>query len=174
MLVPGISSLRCAPAADRAGVWFNACAHFSFVFPKKYVNSRSYSRRCWFRGLAACAALRLLIPGWEVQHQSQTCCARLLFSWGFLKRNDSMGTAFVIYTSFLFRKPHEKTRMQRMRALGVAEREGFEPPVPCGTSDFESDTFDHSDTFPGAKVIIFDQRSTSAFASAWSCCRGCG
>ena len=30
----------------------------------------------------------------------------------------------------------------------MAEREGFEPPVPCGTPDFESGTFDHSATPP--------------------------
>ena len=30
----------------------------------------------------------------------------------------------------------------------MAEREGFEPPVPCGTPDFESGTFDHSATSP--------------------------
>jgi hypothetical protein len=31
---------------------------------------------------------------------------------------------------------------------GMAEREGFEPPVPCGTPDFESGAFDHSATSP--------------------------
>ena len=30
----------------------------------------------------------------------------------------------------------------------LAERKGFEPPVPCGTSDFESDAIDHSATSP--------------------------
>ena len=30
----------------------------------------------------------------------------------------------------------------------MAEREGFEPPVPYGTPDFESGTFDHSATSP--------------------------
>ena len=30
----------------------------------------------------------------------------------------------------------------------LAERVGFEPTVPCGTLDFESSTFDHSDTSP--------------------------
>ena len=30
----------------------------------------------------------------------------------------------------------------------MAEREGFEPPVPFGTPDFESGTFDHSATSP--------------------------
>ena len=30
----------------------------------------------------------------------------------------------------------------------LAEGKGFEPPVPCGTSDFESDAIDHSATPP--------------------------
>jgi hypothetical protein len=32
--------------------------------------------------------------------------------------------------------------------MKVAEREGFEPPVPCGTPDFESGAIDHSATSP--------------------------
>jgi hypothetical protein len=32
--------------------------------------------------------------------------------------------------------------------LLLAEGVGFEPTVPCGTTDFESVTFDHSDTPP--------------------------
>lgn len=50
----------------------------------------------------------------------------------------------------------------RLRCRGlVAEREGFEPPVPCGTLDFESSTFDHSDTSPraGCKYIKEDWNS---------------
>ena len=31
----------------------------------------------------------------------------------------------------------------------LAEREGFEPSIPCGMLDFESSTFDHSATSPG-------------------------
>ncbi len=34
------------------------------------------------------------------------------------------------------------------KKLKNPEREGFEPPVPCRTSDFESDTIGHSDTSP--------------------------
>ena len=30
----------------------------------------------------------------------------------------------------------------------ATERGGFEPPVPCGTLDFESSAFDHSATSP--------------------------
>src|SRR3954469_16991183 len=33
-------------------------------------------------------------------------------------------------------------------SMGFAEEEGFEPPVHCCTSDFESDTIGHSDTPP--------------------------
>ena len=37
-----------------------------------------------------------------------------------------------------------------------AEREGFEPPVPLRTSDFESDTIDHSDTSPLPEIKFDD------------------
>lgn len=33
-----------------------------------------------------------------------------------------------------------------------AEREGFEPPEPLSSSVFKTGAFDHSATFPGAKV----------------------
>ena len=33
--------------------------------------------------------------------------------------------------------------------VALAESEGFEPPVPRGTPDFESGTFNHSDSSPG-------------------------
>ena len=39
--------------------------------------------------------------------------------------------------------------------LFIAEVEGFEPPVPCGTSVFKTGAFDHSATPPlinGAKI----------------------
>ncbi len=39
--------------------------------------------------------------------------------------------------------------MERRQAKETAEGEGFEPPVPFGTPDFESGTIDHSDTPPG-------------------------
>ena len=35
----------------------------------------------------------------------------------------------------------------------LAEKEGFEPSVPCGTPDFESGTFDHSATSPDIQYI---------------------
>ena len=37
----------------------------------------------------------------------------------------------------------------RVRYSPMAEREGFEPPVPLGTHDFQSCTFNHSVTAPG-------------------------
>ena len=48
----------------------------------------------------------------------------------------------------------------------IAEREGFEPPVPCGTTVFKTAAFDHSAISPGlfgrllfgksvAKIMLF-------------------
>ena len=34
--------------------------------------------------------------------------------------------------------------VEKMLKREVAEEEGFEPPVPCGTHDFESRAFSHS------------------------------
>jgi hypothetical protein len=36
-----------------------------------------------------------------------------------------------------------------------AEEEGFEPPVPCGTTVFKTAAFDHSAIPPGAKLVKF-------------------
>ena len=41
-----------------------------------------------------------------------------------------------------------KAELSINQVARMAEREGFEPPVPCGTPDFESGTFDHSATSP--------------------------
>ena len=41
----------------------------------------------------------------------------------------------------------EKTQKQSYWVL-LAEAEGFEPPVPCGTPVFKTGTFDHSVTPP--------------------------
>ena len=43
----------------------------------------------------------------------------------------------------------------------MAERVGFEPTVPLGTIDFESITFDHSDTSP----LIHDMIRTTKIIS---------
>ena len=43
----------------------------------------------------------------------------------------------------------------------MAERVGFEPTVPCGTLDFESSTFDHSDTSPNAIFCAAAERILS-------------
>ena len=53
---------------------------------------------------------------------------------------DSSGTALLV------RKVLGKKRPKYLILL--AEGVGFEPTVPCGTTDFESVTFDHSDTPP--------------------------
>ena len=37
-----------------------------------------------------------------------------------------------------------------------AEREGFEPSVPCGTHAFQACSIGHSDTSPGNGVRIYD------------------
>ena len=43
---------------------------------------------------------------------------------------------------------HCEASERRCREVFCAEREGFEPPVPCGTTDFETATFDHSAISP--------------------------
>ena len=47
---------------------------------------------------------------------------------------------------------HYEASERRCREVFCAEREGFEPPVPCGTTDFETATFDHSAISP--KCIV--------------------
>jgi hypothetical protein len=37
----------------------------------------------------------------------------------------------------------------------LAEKEGFEPPVPCGTTVFKTAALDRSAISPGAKVLIY-------------------
>jgi hypothetical protein len=45
--------------------------------------------------------------------------------------------------------------------VDIAEREGFEPPVPFGTTVFKTAAFDHSAISPGAtKVEHFFIRNT--------------
>ena len=46
----------------------------------------------------------------------------------------------ILFKTFIqkFKEPHDY----------LAERVGFEPTVHCCTFDFESNTFDHSDTSP--------------------------
>ncbi len=44
--------------------------------------------------------------------------------------------------------------MLRKRVLIIcAEEEGFEPPVPCGTTVFKTAAFDHSAIPPVAKLV---------------------
>ena len=40
-----------------------------------------------------------------------------------------------------------------MGVICFAEKEGFEPPVPCGTTVFKTAAFDHSAIPPGAKLV---------------------
>ena len=47
----------------------------------------------------------------------------------------------------------------------MAEREGFEPPNPCGLPDFESGAFDHSAISPPR--IIAQPRCTTTRRAAW-------
>ena len=50
--------------------------------------------------------------------------------------------------------PNKKPRCLRIRILSIcAEEEGFEPPVPCGTTVFKTAAFDHSAIPPGAKLV---------------------
>lgn len=59
----------------------------------------------------------------------------------FSNRLNGRKPAFAVWVAdFVRRSPLRRAK---------AEREGFKPPVPCGTPDFESGTFDHSDTSPG-------------------------
>ena len=49
---------------------------------------------------------------------------------------------------------NEKPRYLRIRVSSIdAEEEGFEPPVPCGTTVFKTAAFDHSAIPPGAKLV---------------------
>ena len=43
---------------------------------------------------------------------------------------------------------HRLSQCVRIRPDVVAEGEGFEPPVPCGTPVFKTGSFNHSDTPP--------------------------
>ena len=50
--------------------------------------------------------------------------------------------------------PQESSRKVSRKCLKLlAEGVGFEPTVPCGTTDFESVTFDLSDTPPGVRLL---------------------
>ena len=45
-----------------------------------------------------------------------------------------------------------------------AERVGFEPTVPCGTSVFKTDAIDHSATSPEMRASLLDRRFVSLHA----------
>ena len=50
-----------------------------------------------------------------------------------------------------------------------AEREGFEPSVPCGTHAFQACSIGHSDTSPGMGVRIYDLYPLIPFGSRFVC-----
>ena len=54
--------------------------------------------------------------------------------------------AILIENIICFPDPKKETKISSLKAL--AEREGFEPPVPCSTQHFQCCAFDHSATFP--------------------------
>lgn len=47
---------------------------------------------------------------------------------------------------------HKKTSVKRWFSVVLAEREGFEPPVPLGTLVFKTSAFDHSAISPIGSV----------------------
>ena len=57
--------------------------------------------------------------------------------------------------------------MERRQAKETAEGEGFEPPVPFGTPDFESGTIDHSDTPPGVLASARGAKELAEQSSAF-------
>ena len=53
----------------------------------------------------------------------------------------------------------DKALLLRNKAFCFAEREGFEPPVPKGTTVFKTAAFDHSAISPGTQKYKFFSRS---------------
>ncbi len=49
-------------------------------------------------------------------------------------------------------KVNKKKQPLTVAFVILAEKEGFEPPVPCGTTVFKTAAFDHSAISPSAKV----------------------
>ena len=63
------------------------------------------------------------------------------------KGNDRLWESVLIHLSFSALQ--QKRRLSFRRAsFCIAEREGFEPPVPLGTAVFKTAVIDHSTTFP--------------------------
>ena len=52
-----------------------------------------------------------------------------------------------------------------MRLGSLADGEGFEPPVPCGTPVFKTGAFDHSATRPNALFDSTDKKPRRKAAS---------
>ena len=85
--------------------------------------------------------------------------------WGFAKESKKTSSMFVflcpeikLKTSFHLISGHKKTALSAV-FQSFAEREGFEPTVPCGTMVFKTIAIDHSATSPfiltSTKVIGF-------------------
>ena len=66
------------------------------------------------------------------------------------KKDKAIEEFKVVYSADIsFRDVADKINaFYSQNCITLAEREGFEPPVPYGTPDFESGTFDHSATSP--------------------------
>jgi hypothetical protein len=73
-----------------------------------------------------------MIPKWEVHHQWH-CNSLRLFQCFFYALPENENKRFIIANllllAFLFRKGIKKAFMLRMKAIGGAESEGFEPSV---------------------------------------------
>ena len=50
---------------------------------------------------------------------------------------------------------HKKSPAKSWTLISLAENEGFEPPVPCGTIVFKTTAFDHSANSPGQRYTFF-------------------
>ena len=94
-------------------------------------------------GLLKAKAFREPVEGNLHQHSKpNTHFVRIDFSFGLDLAQASLARSL----------PNEKPRYLRIRVLSVdAEEEGFEPPVPCGTTVFKTAAFDHSAIPPGTQ-----------------------
>ena len=52
--------------------------------------------------------------------------------------------------------------------MPLAEREGFEPPVPFSTSVFKTDAIDHSAIFPSLALTLARLRASRLYSA--TCC----
>ena len=69
------------------------------------------------------------------------------------ENQSAFGVLYFLYPSrslkrASFENGHKKTSVKRWFSVILAEREGFEPPVPRGTLVFKTSAFDHSAISP--------------------------